>query len=320
MKKYVLLSCVFFLSFQPGRTQDSYQPNVKARYHVSVYFGRLSDPQNILLDSAERVLKRRMEGAFIYTRLERSINEPEIGIYLAGEVLPQADSSEWQVLDRMCPVLYTEGRLSIYSTYRLNDDAMAEALPRLLNAKPQLAKMIRLSDKPNGAEIGYVGANDTYRVKKLLTQAQEEGLLPAGCRPVLSRKPFQPCELYFLKGPAVVSTHNILNAEAVFPEQKMENSPIEEPRGVPIRLRFDAEGTRALAELSAACAQDGHRALAVLYEDELRAVPLPAQQITDGVYTLTGGFKMSYAVQVARILRGGQLPGLPQMTMARSLK
>ena len=77
---------------------------------------------------------------------------------------------------------------------------------------------------------------------------------------------------------------------------------------VVVSLRMDGKGARTWAQMTTEAAQDNNREIAIALDDEIVSAPSVSNPITGGSSTITGGFTLQEATDLANILKVGKLP------------
>ena len=78
--------------------------------------------------------------------------------------------------------------------------------------------------------------------------------------------------------------------------------------GLEVSLQMDAPGALAWKNLTTSCAADQNREVAIVLDDEVVSAPRVINPITEGRSSITGGYSVQEAQDLASILQVGKLP------------
>ncbi len=77
---------------------------------------------------------------------------------------------------------------------------------------------------------------------------------------------------------------------------------------IQVSLQMDNDGARTWAEMTTKAANNGNREIAIVLDNEVVSAPRVINPITGGSSSITGGFALDEATDLAQILQVGKLP------------
>lgn len=155
-----------------------------------------------------------------------------------------------------------------------------------------------------GAAVGLVLAKDTAIVSKYLSMKQVKGLFPSSLRFLWSYKPIQNSQVYQLiaikvdprKNQAPLDGSYITSARVEF--NHLNNEP-------EVSMSMNAEGAKEWALLTR---QNVGKQIAIVLDNYVYSFPVVRQEIKGGNSSISGGFKLEEATDLANVLKSGKLP------------
>ncbi len=178
--------------------------------------------------------------------------------------------------------------------FRKNNPLFAVLYPSIDNDK-RLAK---------GAAVGLVLAKDTATVNKYLSMKQVKSLFPSSLRFLWSYKPLKKTQIYQLiaikvdprKNQAPLDGSYITSARVEF------NNLTNEPE---VSMSMNAEGAKEWALLTR---QNIGKQIAIVLDNYVYSFPVVRQEIKGGNSSISGGFTLEEATDLANVLKSGKLP------------
>jgi SecD/SecF fusion protein len=178
--------------------------------------------------------------------------------------------------------------------FRKNNPLFSVLYPNITSNK-QLAQ---------GAAVGLVLAKDTPIVNKYLSMKQVKALFPASLKFLWSYKPLKNTKIFQLiaiktdprKNQAILDGSVITSARVEF------NNITNEPE---VSMSMDAKGTKEWARITE---QNVGKQIAIVLDNYVYSFPVVRQKITGGVSSISGGFTLEEATDLANVLKSGKLP------------
>lgn len=155
-----------------------------------------------------------------------------------------------------------------------------------------------------GAVVGLVLAKDTSLVNKYLTMKQIKALFPANLKFLWSYKPLNKSEIYQLIAikidprtkQAPLDGSSITNARVEF--DNITNEP-------QVSMSMNGEGAKKWARLTR---ENVGRQIAIVLDNYVYSSPVVRQEIKGGNSSISGGFTLEEATDLANVLKSGKLP------------
>jgi SecD/SecF fusion protein len=155
-----------------------------------------------------------------------------------------------------------------------------------------------------GAAVGLVLGKDTADVNKYLSYKQVKALFPANMKFLWSYKPLKNTEIYQLiaikidprTSQAPLDGSAITNARVDF------NNMTNEPE---VSMSMNGEGSNEWARLTR---ENIGRQIAIVLDNYVYSFPVVRQEIKGGSSSISGGFTLDEATDLANILQSGKLP------------
>ena len=310
----LLLLCSAFTLACAKKDRAKYQPDTKPNYRIVLAFDLTTAPDKLaMLDSAKNVTLRKLEDRFFYSNVSINADEQTITCDIIGSDLHDKAPSD-SLLKFTAALLANEGRLKFFNTYRIFDEGMLAVIAKVLQKESLLQNMVI---NQSGNPIGYAGAENILKINAGFQNAITKGQLPADLSCAWSLKPViitreNRHELYFLKGNAMITSANIIAAEAM-PSQ-------DNPKEAVISITFDKSGTQKWAEMTTLAAQNGKREIAISLNGGILSAPSVINPITGGISTISGSWPIPDAVILAQLFRYGQLPVPAKIVSAKKLR
>jgi len=155
-----------------------------------------------------------------------------------------------------------------------------------------------------GAAVGLVLGKDTALVNKYLNMKQVKALFPANLKFLWSYKPLKNTEIYQLiaiktdprTNKAPLDGGVITNARVEF--DNMTNEP-------QVSMSMNGEGAKEWARLTR---ENVGRQIAIVLDNYVYSFPVVRQEIKGGNSSISGGFTLDEATDLANVLKSGKLP------------
>ncbi len=178
--------------------------------------------------------------------------------------------------------------------FQKNNPLFAVLYPSIDNDK-RLAK---------GAAVGLVLAKDTATVNKYLSIKQVKALFPSSLKFLWSYKPLKNTQIYQLiaikvdprKNQAPLDGSYITSARVEF--SNLTNEP-------EVSMSMNAEGSKIWASLTR---QNVGKQIAIVLDNYVYSFPVVRQEIKGGNSSISGGFTIEEANDLANVLKSGKLP------------
>ncbi len=187
--------------------------------------------------------------------------------------------------------------------------------PSQQKAGPILSS-IALNQQGGSAVIGWVDKNKIRVLTDLFSREDVKAKFPANLEFKYSRKPTE--------GETEASLTNLNGKYTLYAIKKTPGSdaapldgavvknasanPDPTSGDIAVSLQMDNEGARTWAEMTTKAANNGNREIAIVLDDEVVSAPRVINPITGGSSSITGGFKLEEATDLAQILQVGKLP------------
>ena len=189
-------------------------------------------------------------------------------------------------------------------TDRLNSDSVAGPLIKLLNLNGQ-----------GGSVLAWVDKNNMDDVDEYLKRPDVLAKFPSDLGFRWSRKPVDDAQ------GATETLNGKFELYAVKKRSGSDNAPLDgsvvtsaganpDPTSgeIQVSLQMNNDGAKIWADMTTKAANNGNREVAILLDDEIVSAPRVINPITGGSTSITGGFKLEEAQDLAQILQVGKLP------------
>jgi SecD/SecF fusion protein len=180
---------------------------------------------------------------------------------------------------------------------------------------PLLSKLQLFPPQEKGAVIGAANKADRDTILAMLKRPDVRVQFPQDIKFQFQAKPEE------MTGGGMKYLLYALRTERGTEEPPIDGSVVEEaseqldPRrgDVQVSLGMNQEGARAWAEMTTEAANGGQREIAITLDDEVVSAPSVNEPITGGNSSITGGFNMEEAKDLAAILEVGKLPAAAEI-------
>lgn len=187
-------------------------------------------------------------------------------------------------------------------------------LPTEQTAGP-LLKQLNMAADNQSVVIGYADKNKMESISKLLNRPEVRPLFPVDLVWLWSRKPVGEeqgvtgtaagkYELYAIK--------KFRNQEKPRLDGSVVTQASEQPDptsgDITVSLQMNNEGARIWADMTRQAYEAGNREIAIVLDDEVVSAPRVINPIEGGNSSITGGFTLDEAKDLASILEVGKLP------------
>jgi len=189
-------------------------------------------------------------------------------------------------------------------TERLNTDSVAGPLISLMSLNGQ-----------GGSTLAWVDKNKMRQLNEYFSRPEVMAKFPADLEFRWSRKPVDDA-----RG-ATSSLNGKFELYAVKKRPGLETAPLDgsvvtlaradpDPSSgdIQVTLQMNNDGAKVWADMTTKAANNGNREVAILLDDEVVSAPRVINPITGGNTSITGGFSLDEAQDLAQILQVGKLP------------
>ncbi len=187
---------------------------------------------------------------------------------------------------------------------RLNSDSIAGPLISRMSLNGQ-----------GGSVLAWVDKNKMRQIDTFLSRPDVKSKFPADLSFRWSRKPVDDAQ------GATSSLNGKYELYAVKKRSGSDNAPMDgsvvtsaradpDPRtgDIQVSLQMNNDGAKVWADMTTKAANAGNREVAIMLDDEVVSCPRVINPITGGSTSITGGFKLEEAQDLAQILQVGKLP------------
>ncbi|MBK6997806.1 MAG: protein translocase subunit SecD [Lewinellaceae bacterium] len=191
-------------------------------------------------------------------------------------------------------------------TDRLNTDSVAGPLLSLFGSG---------LNGQGGSVLAWVDKNKMDDIDSFLTRPDVLAKFPADIGFRWARKPVDDAE------GATESLNGKFELYAVKKRPGSDNAPMDgsvvtmaradpDPQSgeIQVTLQMNNDGAKIWADMTTKAANNGNREVAILLDDEVVSAPRVINPITGGSTSITGGFQLEEAQDLAQILQVGKLP------------
>ncbi|MCC8425523.1 protein translocase subunit SecDF [Mucilaginibacter sp. UR6-11] len=155
-----------------------------------------------------------------------------------------------------------------------------------------------------GAVVGWAMQKDTAKVNSYLHSADVQGSLPRNIKFAWGVKPFDKkiFELYALK---LSGAENgpVLGGDVINDAQ----NDVDQKGSPEVRMVMNSQGAEKWRAITAEAAQ-GKKAIAIVLDDNVYSAPSVQNEISGGVSSISGNFKVEDTKDLANVLKAGRLP------------
>jgi SecD/SecF fusion protein len=179
-----------------------------------------------------------------------------------------------------------------------------------------LLSLLGINQQGGSAIIAWVDKNKIRVLTELFNRADVKAKFPADVEFRFSRKPVEG-----EKEAALTSLNGKYELYAIKKRPGSDLAPLDgavvkDARANPdpssgdiqVSLQMDNDGARTWAEMTTKAANNGNREIAIVLDDEVVSAPRVINPITGGSSSITGGFALDEATDLAQILQVGKLP------------
>jgi SecD/SecF fusion protein len=179
-----------------------------------------------------------------------------------------------------------------------------------------LLSLLGINQQGGSAIIAWVDKNKIRVLTEMFNRDDVKAKFPADAEFRFSRKPVEDeqeaalsslngkYELYIIKKRP---GSDVAPLDGAVVEQASAN-PDPSSGDIQVSLQMDNDGARTWAEMTTKAANNGNREIAIVLDDEVVSAPRVINPITGGNSSITGGFKLEEATDLAQILQVGKLP------------
>ena len=189
-------------------------------------------------------------------------------------------------------------------TDRLNNDSVAGPLISLMSLNGQGGSVLAWVDKGNMREIDTMFARPEVKAKFPADVAFRWGRKPVDDAEGTTQSLNGKYELYAVKKRS--GSDNAPMDGSVVTMARADPDPTSGE--IQVSLQMNNDGAKIWADMTTKAANNGNREVAILLDDEVVTAPRVINPITGGSTSITGGFQLEEAQDLAQILQVGKLP------------
>ncbi|MCC6462570.1 MAG: protein translocase subunit SecD, partial [Saprospiraceae bacterium] len=179
---------------------------------------------------------------------------------------------------------------------------------------PLLSKLSIMPDNQS-VELGYADGNKKTAISDMLGRPEIKVLFPADLKFLWSLKPIEESEGVDSKTAGKYKLYAIKkfrNQEEARLDGSVVTNASEQPDPtsgeITVSLSMNNEGARAWADMTRQAYEGGNREVAIVLDDEVVSAPRVINPIEGGNTSITGGFTLEEAQDLAGVLEVGKLP------------
>lgn len=269
-----------------------------------------------------------------YDRLKQRIDklgvvQPNVSLDAARDLiqveLPGIDNPE-----RARTMLQSQAKLEFWETYRISDPGILNGFTEadlMLRAAGDSTKVdtsktagpllsvFNINAGGGGAALGYADKNKMRVINEMLESPTVKAKFPADAAFKWARKPVDDAQgaSASLNGKYELYAVKKRNGSDVAPlDGSVVTSASEQPDPtsgeITVSLAMNNDGAKTWADMTTKAYNDGNREVAIALDDEIVSAPRVINPITGGNTSITGGFTLDEAKDLAQILSVGKLP------------
>ncbi|MBK7936324.1 MAG: protein translocase subunit SecDF [Lewinellaceae bacterium] len=192
-------------------------------------------------------------------------------------------------------------------------DVPAAQDPQQATSGPLLSAL-QLGSNSTGPVLGYADKNKTKKILEHLNRPEIKPLFPADLEFHWSFKPDED------KGETPSGTAGKYKLFGIKKVGSQDEAPLDgsvvndasaqpDPKGeISVSLSMNNEGARIWADMTTKAVNNGNREIAIVLDGEVVSAPYVINPITGGNSSISGGFTIDEAKDLANILQVGKLP------------
>ena len=287
---------IWFLTAGQGKAETGQaESGPKTRIEVAVASCSEAESDRIMQNTAD-VLQKRLE--------MHGIRKPEVEITgadkLTVSIPPQED------MDAVRRLLCTKGRLELRTTFFFAE--VADRLMQAMDANPSdsISAILDIVSFRSPC-MALADAEDTEKVNAWLSKPEVRGILGKNLRPIWTIGPVYEA----VEKLGLIAVHedkqSMLNHEDIADARAHHSIYSDE---VEVRISMTEEGKEKWARMTG---DNIGRCIAIVIDDLVYSYPNVANQITIGKCSITSGFTMDEAEELACIINSGPLPASVQI-------
>ncbi|OOQ56904.1 protein translocase subunit SecDF [Mucilaginibacter pedocola] len=158
-----------------------------------------------------------------------------------------------------------------------------------------------------GPIVGYSQVKDTAKVNELLHSPEATGVLPRNIKFLWGVKPIEKTKVYQLYAIKLAGAENgpVLSGDVITDAHKDVN---QQNGGYEVIMNMNSQGAQKWKNITAeASAGANKRAIAIVLDDNVYSAPNVQNEISGGVSSISGNFKMEDTEDLANVLKAGRL-------------
>lgn len=287
---------IWFLTPSQSKAENRQaESGPKTRIEVAVASCSEAESDRIMQNTAE-VLQKRLE--------MHGIRKPEVELTGADQITVSIPHQE--DMDAIRRLLCTEGRLELRTTFFFAE--VSDRLMQAMDANPSdsISAILDIVSFRSPC-MALADAEDTAKVNEWLSKPEVRGILGKNLRPMWTIGPVYEA----VEKLGLIAVHedkqSMLNHEDIADARAQHSSYSDE---VEVRLSMTEEGKEKWARMTG---DNVGRCIAIVIDDLVYSYPNVAAQITVGKCSITSGFTMDEAEELACIINSGPLPASVQI-------
>ncbi|TSJ40580.1 protein translocase subunit SecDF [Mucilaginibacter corticis] len=156
-----------------------------------------------------------------------------------------------------------------------------------------------------GAVVGWTLVKDTAKVNAYLQSADVKASLPRNIKFAWGVKPMEKTKIFELYALKLTGAENgpVLTGDVINDAQ----SDVDQKGSPEVRMVMNSQGAEKWRAVTAEAAQ-GKKAIAIVLDDNVYSAPSVQNEISGGVSSISGNFKIEDTKDLANVLKAGRLP------------
>jgi SecD/SecF fusion protein len=156
-----------------------------------------------------------------------------------------------------------------------------------------------------GAIVGWTLQKDTAKVNTYLRSADVQASLPRNIKFAWGVKPMEKTKIFELYALKLTGAENgpVLTGDVINDAQ----SDVDQKGQPEVRMVMNSQGAEKWRAVTAEAAQ-GKKAIAIVLDDNVYSAPSVQNEISGGVSSISGNYKVEDTKDLANVLKAGRLP------------
>ncbi|AMR32064.1 protein translocase subunit SecDF [Mucilaginibacter sp. PAMC 26640] len=159
-----------------------------------------------------------------------------------------------------------------------------------------------------GPTVGRAAVNDTAKVNKVMRSPEVKSVIPQNMKFLWSVKPIENTKVFELYAIKLSGAENgpVLSGD-VISDARSDVDPVK--GGYEVIMNMTSQGAQKWKNITAeASAGANKRSIAIVLDDNVYSAPTVQNEISGGVSSISGNFKVEDTKDLANILKAGRLP------------